>query len=91
MNKDVNTVSKSICYFVLMISVILPLAILNLEKVLAQPQTISIKVGESPQVLEYNPSNGNIYVANENSDNVSLITTAHAMNSTDQKNSFAVS
>lgn len=74
-----------------MISVILPLAILNLEKVLAQPQTISIKVGESPQVLEYNPSNGNIYVANENSDNVSLITTAHAMNSTDQKNSFAVS
>ena len=35
----------------------------------------TIDAGDCPQFLKYNPSNGNIYVTNENSDNVSLITT----------------
>jgi YVTN family beta-propeller protein len=35
----------------------------------------TIGVGKGPSFLKYNPSNGNIYVANENSNDVSLIIT----------------
>jgi YVTN family beta-propeller protein len=35
-----------------------------------------VDVGDNPVDIKYNPSNGGIYVANENSDNISLITTS---------------
>ena len=45
-----------------MISIItLTPALLNTEEVWAQYAVIPIKVGEHPQNVEYNPSNGNMY------------------------------
>jgi YVTN family beta-propeller protein len=35
----------------------------------------TVDVGDNPVDIKYNPSNGDIYVVNENSDSVSLITT----------------
>jgi YVTN family beta-propeller protein len=42
-------------------------------KVWAQSTVITINVGESPQNMKYNPSNGNIYVSNSNSGDISVI------------------
>ena len=72
---DRNTISRyHFGYiFVLLISIItLTPAFLNTEKVWAQPIPISIKVGEHPQNVEYNPINGNIYVSNSTSGDISI-------------------
>ena len=38
-----------------------------------QPIANTIAIGESPQFLEYNPSTGNMYVGDEDSNTVSVI------------------
>ena len=47
-----------------------------------------VDVGDNPADIKYNPSNGGIYVVNENSDDVSLITTSktNSTNTTNWKN-----
>ncbi len=54
-------------------AIVLSPTFLNTWKVWAQSTMITIKVGESPQNMEYNPSNGNIYVSNFNSGDISVI------------------
>ena len=59
--------------YVLLVAIVLSPTFLNTWKVWAQSTMITIKVGESPQNMEYNPSNGNIYVSNFNSGDISVI------------------
>ena len=56
-----------------MISITLSPVFLNTGKVWAQSTVITINVGESPQNMKYNPSNGNIYVSNSDSGDISVI------------------
>jgi len=48
-------------------------ALLNTEEVWAQFTVIPINVGEHPQNVEYNPSNGNMYVSNFYTGDISII------------------
>jgi len=65
---------RIITYFiVLLISITLSPAFLNSGVAWAQSTSQTIKVGESPQIIKYNPSNGDIYVANFGSGDISVI------------------
>jgi len=59
-------------YF-LLVAIILSPTFLNTWKVWAQSTMITIQVGESPQSMEYNSSNGKIYVSNSDSGDVSVM------------------
>ena len=57
----------------MLVAIILSPTFLNPWKVWAQSTVITINVGESPQNMKYNPSNGNIYVSNSDSGDISVI------------------
>ena len=68
--------SRYFCYTILLILITLSSAFLNTGGAWAQMISQSIKVGEAPQNMNYNPSNGNMYVANFNSGDISVIDSA---------------
>ena len=70
-----NNINSSSIFSIgfLLISASISLVFFNVEKVWAQTVIATIDVGNAPSPLEYNPANENMYVANRESDDVSVI------------------
>lgn len=64
---------KSLTVLLLVVITIISNNISSIERVWADEVIATIKVGERPNAIQYNPSNGYIYVANSESNSVSVI------------------